>query len=192
MLRQLPLPSESGGSANAGYEGLADRSSRPHSLHATPLMHCAGSATPRPRYECANPGQIIHININSLVNSAELATASPATVTARARPVASVGNTLTSPSTTIPTSPASTLSGRKEGHGAYYRILGATVDRVMTDNGSCYSSFACARVQTPRHPPHPHQTLHTADQWQGRTLHSNDAPRMGLRHCIPTVRSAPR
>ena len=29
---------------------------------------------------------------------------------------------------------------------AYYKSLGVSVDRVMTDNGSCYKSFAFARA----------------------------------------------
>ncbi len=44
---------------------------------------------------------------------------------------------------------------------AYYKSLGVTVTRVMTDNGSCYKAFAfrdaCKRAG---HQAHPHQALH--------------------------------
>ena len=65
---------------------------------------------------------------------------------------------------------------------AYYASLGIKVERVMTDNGSCYRSFAfrraCKRLGLQ---PHPHQALHAQDQWQGRALHPDQPARMGLR-----------
>ena len=72
---------------------------------------------------------------------------------------------------------------------AYYASLGVTVTRVMTDNGSCYRSFAfrkaCARA---RPQAHPHQALHAQDQRQGRALHPDRAARMGLRPSLPHLR----
>ncbi len=65
---------------------------------------------------------------------------------------------------------------------AYYASLGVTVERVMTDNGSCYSSHAFRRrLQRARPQAHPHQALHPQDQRQGRALHPDRAARMGLR-----------
>ena len=47
---------------------------------------------------------------------------------------------------------------------------------VMTDNGSCYRSFAFAEgLQAPSPQAHPHQALHAQDQRQGRTLHPDSA-----------------
>ena len=64
----------------------------------------------------------------------------------------------------------------------YYKSLGITVLRVMTDNGSCYRSRAFAKAC--RHfklKAHPNKTLYPANQRQGRTLHPNRVTRMGLR-----------
>ena len=55
---------------------------------------------------------------------------------------------------------------------AYYASLGISVERVMTDDGSCYKSFAFREsLQTPPPQTHPHQTLHSKDQRKGRALH---------------------
>ena len=62
---------------------------------------------------------------------------------------------------------------------AYYASLGVTVERVMTDNGSCYKSFAfrkaCKRLGLR------HIRTKPYTQWQGRALHSNQLARVGLR-----------
>ena len=64
---------------------------------------------------------------------------------------------------------------------AYYASLGVTVSRVMTDNGGCYKSRAFrAACNAPRPQTHPNQALHAQDQRQGRTLHPDRAPGMGL------------
>jgi transposase InsO family protein len=68
---------------------------------------------------------------------------------------------------------------------AYYASLGIKVERVMTDNGSCYKSFAFrSGLQTSRPAPHQHQTLYAEDQWQGRALHPDQPARMGLCSCL--------
>ena len=71
-----------------------------------------------------------------------------------------------------------------------YASLGVTVDRVMTDNGSCYRSKAfrkaCARA---RPQAHLHQALHAEDQRQGRALHPDRPARMGLRPGLPQLGS---
>ena len=44
---------------------------------------------------------------------------------------------------------------------AYYAKLGIRIERVMTDNGSCYRSKSVpGSLQTPRPPPSLHQALH--------------------------------
>ncbi len=69
---------------------------------------------------------------------------------------------------------------------AYFAKLGIRIDRVMTDNG-CYRSKAFSRLQTPR--PAPNLRQIAEDQRQGRALHPNRAARMGLRPCLPKLRS---
>jgi len=51
---------------------------------------------------------------------------------------------------------------------AYYKSLGITVIRVMTDNGSCYKAFAFRdALSATGLEAHPHQALHTQNQRQG-------------------------
>ena len=56
---------------------------------------------------------------------------------------------------------------------AYFAKLGVRIERVMTDNGSCYRSkmfrAACKRFGPPSNL---HQAVHSEDQRKGRTLHS--------------------
>ena len=74
---------------------------------------------------------------------------------------------------------------------AYYAKLGVRVERVMTDNGSCYRSKSLpSSLQTPRPPPNLHQALHAQDQRQGRALHPDRAARMGLRSRLSQLGSA--
>jgi Integrase core domain len=74
---------------------------------------------------------------------------------------------------------------------AYYAKLGVRVERIMTDNGSCYRSktfrTACKQRGLRQVFTRP---LHTQDQWQGRTVHPNRATRMGLRAPVSQLRSA--
>src|SRR5579863_109504 len=65
---------------------------------------------------------------------------------------------------------------------AYYASLGVTVERVMTDNGACYISRAFrSALQAPPPQADPYQALHAQDKRQGRTLHSDQPARVGLR-----------
>ncbi|MGF7006218.1 transposase InsO family protein [Aminobacter sp. BE322] len=68
---------------------------------------------------------------------------------------------------------------------AYYVSLGINVQRVMTDNGSCYRSktFRAAlrrlglrQIFT--------SAIHAQDQWKGRALHPDEPARMGLRQSL--------
>ena len=64
---------------------------------------------------------------------------------------------------------------------AYYASLGIKVERVMTDNGSCYRSKTFrASLQTSRSAPDLHQALHAENQWESRALHPDKLARMGL------------
>jgi len=65
---------------------------------------------------------------------------------------------------------------------AHYQRYGITVERVLTDNGSCYRgvihALACRALGVPTHthpPPSP------TNQRQSRTLHPHHAQRLGLR-----------
>ena len=64
---------------------------------------------------------------------------------------------------------------------AYYRRLGVIVQRVMTDNGSCYMSKHFAKACKDLKLKHIRtKTLHPQNQWKGRTLHSVRPARVGL------------
>ena len=55
---------------------------------------------------------------------------------------------------------------------AYYRSLGISIRRVLTDNGGAFRSTAFTQACTdPGHPAALHPRLPSADQRQGRTLH---------------------
>ena len=72
---------------------------------------------------------------------------------------------------------------------AYYASLAVKVERVMTDNGSCYLSRDFSRACKKLAPQAPqNQALHAQDQWQGRALHPNELTRMGLRSCLQHFR----
>ena len=76
---------------------------------------------------------------------------------------------------------------------AYYKSLGITVERVMTDNGSCYRSKAFARACRRLRIKHIRTRPYTpTNQWQGRALHPNIACENGpMRAPISTPHSAP-
>ena len=64
---------------------------------------------------------------------------------------------------------------------AYYASLGITVERVMTDNGSCYKAFAFRRACKRLGLRHIRTRPYTPqDKRQGRTLHPDRPARMGL------------
>ena len=75
---------------------------------------------------------------------------------------------------------------------AHFAAYGIRVERVMTDNGSCYRGFVHpARLPKSRRQASPHTPLQTAHQWKSRTLHPHDARRLGLRRHLPPLRRAP-
>ena len=83
---------------------------------------------------------------------------------------------------------------------AWFEQRDVHVERVMTDNGSCYvsralRSYACRA----RGPPHPHSTLPAPDQRQSRALHPYRQERVGIRSRLqdvgrahPTARRLPQ
>jgi transposase InsO family protein len=62
----------------------------------------------------------------------------------------------------------------------YYASLGVTVERVMTDNGSCYLSRGFGQACNKLGLKHIKTKPHTPNQRQGRALHPNKLARMGL------------
>ena len=72
---------------------------------------------------------------------------------------------------------AAAFWGRAE---AFFAAHGITIERVLTDNGSCYRSRTFSRGARRRH-PHPHPALPARDQRQGRTVQPHPPRRMGLR-----------
>ena len=75
----------------------------------------------------------------------------------------------------------------------YYAKLGVSIERVMTDNGFLLQiSRLRPSLQAARSQAHPNQALYPENQWQGRALHPNRAPRMGLRQGLPAFRSSRR
>ncbi len=64
---------------------------------------------------------------------------------------------------------------------AYYKSLGVTVDARHDRQRRCYQCHCLSRgLQGARPQAHPHQALHAQNQRQGRALHPDRAPRMGL------------
>ena len=158
---------------------------------------------PRPRYEREKPGEIIHLDIkklgrfNSIGHRITGRSAGHCQQPRRRLGVRPRRHRRPFPRRHAPTS--SPIRKRKAPSPsslatiAYYKSLGVTVERVMTDNGSLLSIESLrTRLQAARHQAHHDQALHAADQRQGRALHPDRAPRMGLRHRLRALRSAPR
>ena len=148
-------------------------------------------AVPIRRYERDHPGELIHIDIKKLgrfervghriTGDRQKGTSRGAGLGVRPRLLSTMP--LASPSRrSSPTRRRKAPSPSSRPPSPTTPSLGVTVDRVMTDNGSCYRSFdfrdACRRLGLT---PHQDQALHPEDQRQGRALHPDRAPRMGLR-----------
>lgn len=69
---------------------------------------------------------------------------------------------------------------------AYYASLGIAVERVMTDNGPCYTSKPFVEACGDNGLKHVRTRPKTPNQRKGRTLHPDRPQRVGLRrHCAP-------
>ena len=76
---------------------------------------------------------------------------------------------------------------------AYYKGLGVSVARVMTEQRLLLQIPRLPRsVSRPQAQAHPHQAIHAQDQWKGRALHPNRPARVGLRKALPEFRPARR
>ena len=119
------------------------------------LMSSLEPADPRPRYERANPGEIIHIDIKKLgkfsrtghrITGDRHGQSSTRGIGWEFAHVAVDDHSRVARIDIFPDEKKKSAVAFLTATVAYYRHLGVTVDRVMTDNGSCYRSFAFARA----------------------------------------------
>jgi transposase InsO family protein len=114
---------------------------------------------PRPRYERATPGEIIHIDIKKLGRfnaiGHRITGDRRGQSNARGRGdgpgwefvhVAIDDHSRVATAAIFPDEKKKNAVAFLRTTVAYYKSLGVSVDRVMTDNGSCYKSFAFARA----------------------------------------------
>ena len=114
---------------------------------------------PRPRYERQRPGEIIHIDIKKLgrFNAVGHRITGDRRGQSNARGrgegpgwefahVAIDDHSRIATAAIFPDEKKNSAVAFLRSAVAYYKSLGVTVDRVMTDNGSCYRSFAFAKA----------------------------------------------
>jgi len=157
-------------------------------------------AEPERRYERENPGEIIHIDIKKLGRFERVGHRITGD---RTGPNKSRGvgwdfvhvciddHSRVAFSEIKPDETADSAVPFLRAAVAYYKSLGVTVTRVMTDNGSCYQSFAfrdaCRDLGIKHIRTKP---LHAENKRQGRALHSDSASGMGLCPGLPNIRSS--
>ena len=123
------------------------------------LLSAIDPQPPRPRYERATPGEIIHIDIKKLgrFNAVGHRITGDRRGQSNARGrgvgpgweyvhVAIDDHSRVATAAIFPNEKAKSAIAFLRTAVAYYKSLGVTVDRVMTDNGSCYRSFAFAKA----------------------------------------------
>ena len=182
------------------------------------VASCAASASTHSR-PWSRPSRCAATNVRPPANfcrsisknsagSAEPNTASPVTEPAKAKPAASLGVRSTALravhvcvddhsriafSQILPDERKQSATAFLKAAVADYKSLGVTVERVMTDNGSCYRSKdfakACKKLKIKRIRTRPYTP---EDQRKGRALHTDRIARMGLRTRLPNIRPARR
>jgi transposase InsO family protein len=119
------------------------------------LLSALEPQTPRPRYERASPGEIIHIDIKKLGRfnrTGHRITRNVVGHSGTGRPgwefvhVAIDDHSRVAIARVFPDERKESAVAFLEAAFSYYRSLGITVSRVMTDNGSCYRSKAFIRA----------------------------------------------
>jgi transposase InsO family protein len=123
------------------------------------LLSAIESQQPRPRYEREKPGEIIHIDIKKLgrFNAVGHRITGDRRGQSNARGrgdgpgwefvhVAIDDHSRVATAAIFPDERKGSAIAFLRTAVAYYKSLGVTVDRVMTDNGGCYKSFAFARA----------------------------------------------
>jgi len=115
------------------------------------LLSALEPQVPRPRYERASPGEIIHIDIKKLgrfIRTGHRITRQVVGHSGTGRPgwefvhVAIDDYSRLATAQVFPDEKKESAVAFLEAAVSYYRSLGVTVSRVMTDNGSCYRSKA--------------------------------------------------
>ena len=119
------------------------------------LLSALEPQPPRPRYERASPGEIIHIDIKKLGRFNRIGhriTRQVVGHSATGRPgwefvhVAIDDHSRIAMARIFPDEKKESAVAFLEAAVAYYRSLGITVSRIMTDNGSCYRAKAFVRA----------------------------------------------
>lgn len=123
------------------------------------LLSALEPQQPRPRYERKTPGEIIHIDIKKLgrFNAVGHRITGDRRGQSNARGrgegpgwefahVAVDDHSRIATAAIFPNEKKNSAVAFLRSAVAYYRSLGIRVDRVMTDNGSCYKSFAFAKA----------------------------------------------
>ncbi|MGH8346809.1 MAG: IS481 family transposase [Pseudomonas sp.] len=123
------------------------------------LLSALEPQQPRPRYEREKPGEIIHIDIKKLgrFNAVGHRMTGDRTRQSNARGrgegpgwefahVAIDDHSRVATAAIFPDEKKDSAIAFLRSAVAYYKSLGVRIDRVMTDNGSCYRSFAFARA----------------------------------------------
>jgi transposase InsO family protein len=123
------------------------------------LLSALEPQEPRPRYERATPGEIIHIDIKKLGRfnaiGHRITGDRRGQSNARGRGegpgwefahVAIDDHSRSATAAIFPNEKKKSAVAFLRSTVAYFRSLGVKVQRVMTDNGSCYKSFAFARA----------------------------------------------
>ena len=141
---------------------------------------------PARRYQWAHPGDLVHLDVKKLGRIGRVGHR----ITGDRRPAsgASAGSTSTWPSMmprAWPTSRSSGPSGRRRSPRSSARAglvpaSAASVRRIMTDNAFAYRARRCRRSVAPPAATSPDPALHAAHQRQGRAVHPDPAPRVGL------------
>jgi transposase InsO family protein len=119
------------------------------------LLSALEPQPPRPRYERASPGEIIHIDIKKLGRfnrTGHRITRDVVGHSSTGRPgwefvhVAIDDHSRLATAQIFPDEKKESAVAFLQAAVAYYQSLGITVSRVMTDNGSCYRSKAFLRA----------------------------------------------
>ena len=118
-------------------------------------LSCLEPREPRPRYERETPGEIIHLDIKKLgrFSAPGHRTRGRGEGTPRSLKagweyvhIAIDDHSRVAYSDIFPNQKKESAIAHLKAAVAYYKCLGVTVTRVMTDNGSCYRSLAFAKA----------------------------------------------
>ena len=119
------------------------------------LLSAIEPQPPRPRYEREKPGEIIHIDIKKLgrfnaighrITGDRRSQSNNRGVGWEFAHVAIDDHSRVATAAIFPDEKKKSAIAFLRTAVAYFKSLGVTVDRVMTDNGSCYKSFAFAKA----------------------------------------------